>query len=145
MIEFALVLPFLLLVVLGMLDVGKAMNYRNDLTHLANEAARYAAVSKNPGAGSGMTLEEWIEQQAASGELRSGGESITAAIDVTICYPPGSSGAIGDPIKVTADATYRFLDFLSSGRFHLPTEVTMTGTSIMRLEKAYSLGSPPTC
>ena len=143
MIEFALVLPFLLLVVLGMLDVGKAMNYRNDLTHLANEAARYAAVSRNPGPEA--TLEESIEQQAASGELRSGGESITAAIDVTICYPPGSSGAIGDPIKVTADATYRFLDFLSSGRFHLPTNVTMTGTSIMRLEKPYSLGSPPAC
>src|SRR6266540_6719931 len=77
MIEFALVLPFLLLVVLGMLDVGKAMNYRNDLTHLANEAARYAAVSRNPGPEA--TLEESIEQQAASGELRSGGESITAA------------------------------------------------------------------
>ena len=40
LIEFALVLPFLLLVVFGMVDLGKAVNYWNDETHLANQAAR---------------------------------------------------------------------------------------------------------
>ena len=41
LVEFALVLPLLLVLLLGMIDVGKAVNYWNDETHLANEAARF--------------------------------------------------------------------------------------------------------
>ena len=54
--EFALVLPLLLLLLLGMIDFGKAINYWIDETHLANEGARWAAVNKNPGSGSGLTV-----------------------------------------------------------------------------------------
>ena len=36
--EFALVLPFLLLIIFAMVDMGKAISYWNDQTHLANEA-----------------------------------------------------------------------------------------------------------
>jgi hypothetical protein len=36
-----------------MVDFGKAFNYWNDETHLANEAVRYAVVNKNPLGGSG--------------------------------------------------------------------------------------------
>ena len=46
--EFALVLPLLLLLVFGMLDFGKAYNYWNDATHLTAEGARYAAVNRKP-------------------------------------------------------------------------------------------------
>ena len=48
LVEFVLVLPLLLLLLIGMLDLGKAFNYWIDETHLANEGARYAAVNKNP-------------------------------------------------------------------------------------------------
>ena len=48
LIEFALVLPLLLVLLLGMIDAGKAFNYWNDETHLANEAARYAVVNSSP-------------------------------------------------------------------------------------------------
>ena len=51
LIEFALVLPLLLLLVLGVIDFGKAFNYKNDETHLANQAARYAAVNSCTGCG----------------------------------------------------------------------------------------------
>src|SRR5829696_9006387 len=70
MVEFALVLPFVLLLVLGMLDLGKAMHYRNDMTHLANEAARFAAVNRNPGPET--SLEASIRTQATSDELKNG-------------------------------------------------------------------------
>src|SRR6266566_9303773 len=73
LVEFALVLPLLLVLLLGMIDVGKAVNYWNDETHLANEAARYAAVNKNPGPQS--TLNQSILNQTDSAELRSGGSS----------------------------------------------------------------------
>ena len=51
LVEFALVLPLLLLLLFGMLDFGKAFNYWIDETHLANEGARWAGVNKNPGSG----------------------------------------------------------------------------------------------
>ena len=50
LVEFAFVLPLLLVLVLGIADFGRAFNYWIDSTHLANVAARYAAVNKNPGA-----------------------------------------------------------------------------------------------
>src|SRR5207253_9556854 len=87
LIEFALVLPLLLLILFGMIDFGKAFNYWNDETHLANEAARYAVVNKNP-LGSG-SLEAAIKQDADSAELRDGcsGCSIgTPGIDVKFCF-----------------------------------------------------------
>src|SRR5205823_4816497 len=82
LVEFALVLPLLLLLLLGMIDVGKAVNYWNDETHLANEAARYAAVNKNPGPQS--TLNQSILNQADTTELKNGGTTSLPAGE-TIC------------------------------------------------------------
>src|SRR2546422_749472 len=48
LVEFALILPVVLLLLLGMIDFGRAMNYYNDMTQLAAEAARSAAVNHNP-------------------------------------------------------------------------------------------------
>src|SRR5207244_9999308 len=86
LVEFALVLPLVLILLLGMIDVGKAVNYWNDETHLANEAARYAAVNKNPGPQS--TLNQSILNQADSTELRTGGtSSITSPATICIWFP----------------------------------------------------------
>lgn len=141
LLEFALVLPFVLLLVLGMLDIGKAMHYRNDLTHLANEAARFAAVNKNPGSPTFPTLEEYIRDQATSTELKDGGSSDGGPIvplQVEICFPTGS-GAIGEPVEVTVASTYKFLDFLSSATFGFSEKLNkvIVGRSTMRIEKAY--------
>ena len=43
-VEFALVGPILFLLVLGILDFGRALNYYNTLTQLAGQGARAAAV-----------------------------------------------------------------------------------------------------
>ena len=48
MVEFALVLPLLLLLIFGIFDFGRAINYWIDATHMSNEAARYAAVGNTP-------------------------------------------------------------------------------------------------
>ena len=50
-VEFALVVPLFLLLLLGMFDFGKAFNYWIDGTHLSHEGVRFAAVGKNPGPG----------------------------------------------------------------------------------------------
>ena len=69
LVEYALVMPLLLLLVFGMLDFGRAFNYWIDTTHLANEGARWAVVNYNPGAG---TLQEYVKGQANTVELRDG-------------------------------------------------------------------------
>jgi hypothetical protein len=48
LVELALVLPLLLIVLLGMLDFGKAFNEWISQTHLASEGARLAAVNYCP-------------------------------------------------------------------------------------------------
>lgn len=129
-VEFALVLPILLILLFGMLDFGKAFNYWIDETHLANEGARWAVVNNNPGGG---TLQQYIQQQADTPELRNGGASVSAPLVICISFPNGSSN-VGDPVHVTASATYNWLPFLGS-RLGI-TQTTITGSATMRLEAA---------
>jgi Flp pilus assembly protein TadG len=134
LVEFVLVLPMLLVLLFGMLDFGKAFNYWIDETHLANEAARYAAVNKNPGASSSLTLQAWIKSQANTAELRNGGTgSVPSALEVCISFPAGTS-QIGDPVRVQITSTYSFLSVLTS---QIPglTSKTMVSQSTMRLEQ----------
>lgn len=46
-VEFALVLPILLTLVLGTIEFGRAYNVQISLTHAAREAARSMAISNN--------------------------------------------------------------------------------------------------
>jgi Flp pilus assembly pilin Flp len=128
LVEFALVAPILFLILFGMLDFGRAFNYWIDSTHLANEGARWAVVNHNPGSG---TLQEYVQQQADTGELRSGGSSaVPDPLRVCISFPNG--GTVGQPVHVTASVTYHWLPFISSRIGVLAT--TVTGSSTMRLE-----------
>jgi Flp pilus assembly protein TadG len=131
LVEFALVLPLLLLLLLGMLDFGRAFNYWIDGTHLANEGARWAVVNKNPGLG---TLQEYIQQQADTPELRDGGTaSVPTPLEVCVTFPSGSAN-VGDPVHVTASFTFNWLPFIGD-RIGV-TSTTVTGSATMRLEAA---------
>src|SRR5213592_3080182 len=68
LVEFALVLPLLLLVVLGIVDFGKAFGYKNQETHLANEAARYAVVNGCTACGA-QTINAFVKSEATPSEL----------------------------------------------------------------------------
>jgi Flp pilus assembly protein TadG len=132
LVEFALVLPVLVLLLFGMLDFAKAFNYWIDETHLANEAARLAVVNKNP-APSGTTLQEYIRDQATTPELRNGGTaSVTSPLAVCIEFPAGTSN-VGDPVKVTVETNYQWLGVITD---QIPglTSATIRGQATMRLE-----------
>jgi Flp pilus assembly protein TadG len=136
LVEFALVVPILLVVLFGMTDFGKAFNYWIDQTHLANEGARWAVVNSNPGSGS---LQQYILSQADTSELQ-------GRAHVCISFPSnpatGTSGLVGDPVRVTVTSTYPWLPFLG-GRMGV-TSTAIAGTSTMRLEALptnYSAGN----
>jgi Flp pilus assembly protein TadG len=138
--EFALVLPILLVVVLAILDAGKAFNYWIDSTHLANEAARYAAVHKSPVGNSScasygpnppcQTLEAAIKNQATTHELKNA---------VNVCVQ--TTGTVGDPVDVTVSSTYNWLYFLV-GRSGIGPTSTIRGKASMRVEVARDAVKP---
>lgn len=124
LVEFALLLPILLLVLFGIMSFGLAFNYWIDETHLTREAARYAAVDYNPGPDG--TLQASILGQADTAELESGA---TVCID----YPQnadgsGSAGQVGDPVRATMTYDHTFIPFLGLGT------VTIQAAATMRLE-----------
>ena len=135
LVEFALVLPVLMLALFGVLDFGKAFNYWNDQQHLAAEGARWAAVNSSPGGGS---LQSYIQQQADTAELR-------GRARVCISFPSnsdtGTSGQVGDPVTVTVSSTYNWVPFVAQ-RANLAPSTTITGSATMRLEAlpTYSTG-----
>jgi Flp pilus assembly protein TadG len=135
LVEFALVIPLLLVLLLGVLDFGKGFNYWIDETHLANEAARFAVVNKNPGTSG--SLQDYVLGQADTNELRSGGtSSVPAKPQVCISFPNGTSN-VGDPVKATVTLNYHWMPFLK----HVNSTITASAT--MRLEAVpsnYSAG-----
>jgi Flp pilus assembly protein TadG len=122
-VEFALVLPVLLLILLAMLDFGRAFNYWIDETQLASAGARWAIVNRNPA--STGSLQQYIKSQADTRELKDGA-------NVTICFPNRTSN-VGDPVRVTVSYNFNWLGFWSRATsFALPP--TISGSSTMRLE-----------
>jgi Flp pilus assembly protein TadG len=131
LVEFTLVLPLLLLLLLGMLEFGRVFNYWIDETHLANVAARFAAVDRNPGPGG--TLQESVQGQADTGELKNGGTaSVPTGAQVCINFPDGTSG-VGDPVEATVSVDYNWMPFIGDA-LGGATTTTLTGSATMRLE-----------
>lgn len=88
-VEFALVLPLLMVLLLGIIDFG--LYYYNDLqlTHVARDAARYLSVNN----------------VAAANAAISGATLVSTTINSRALDPATS----GQPATVTLRATYSFL------------------------------------
>jgi Flp pilus assembly protein TadG len=149
-VEFVLLLPVLLLLVFGILEFGRAINYWIDMTHLANEGARYASVNRWPtctsqsqttGTCNPTTLKEYLVARANTDELR---DQLNASDGVQICYPDDTTASVpptaqdmmpGDPIRVIVNAhiTLPVLDSLL-GLLGSSGKLDMRSTSTMRLE-----------
>jgi Flp pilus assembly protein TadG len=127
-VEFALVVPVFCLLVLALMDFAKALNYWLDVNHLANEGVRQAAVIGN-GAQPSPSLAGWIQQQAQSSELRNGTGSVSSPAQVCISFltnpTTGTSGRVGDPIKVTVTAPFKWIPFVGGATINIRAESTM--------------------
>jgi Flp pilus assembly protein TadG len=128
LIEFALVLPVLILIVMGILYFGRYENYANDEQQLASSAARWASINANPGSSSNLTLQQYVAKQA-SPELASGSSDVTA-IKVYIYYPSGSTGQLGQPVRACVTNTINFIPIFGMA------SSTMTQTATVAMEQA---------
>jgi Flp pilus assembly protein TadG len=136
-VEFAVLLPVLLLIVFGILDFGRAMNYKNELTQLANQAARYAAVNRDPADPTSpfpscAALKSYLSDPANVDTP----EMADMIKHGTVTITPGST--VGDPVTVKLTTTFSFLPFISSAIGAASS--SLSGEATMRLEQVPTYG-----
>ena len=108
-VEFALVLPILLSLVLGTIEFGRAYNVQISLTHAARETARTMAISNNwttavdRGRAAAPSLVPADMQFSANPASCSPG----AMISVTISYPLNTLTGIAPDMTLTGKAAMR--------------------------------------
>ena len=117
-VEFALVVPMLLLLVIGIAEFGRAWMTKNILTGAAREAARVAAVPDNTGLWNGPAA------------TTRGNQILTSAGIPTTVSVVDAAGPNGD---VTATATYVFPTVII-GFIPGLDNITLTSTTTMRRE-----------
>lgn len=100
LVEFALVVPFLLLLVIGLVEFGRAWNAYQVITDAAREAARTAVVSNwNP-----LVTQDSVIAVARDALGRAGLDASAAQI-----VPTGVGGARGTPATVAISYPYDFV------------------------------------
>jgi Flp pilus assembly protein TadG len=128
MVEFALITPLFLILVLGIIDFGWGLRAYVTLTNASREGARY-----------GVTLPTNASDQTSNiaaikarvMDYSSG--TIASADDVTVEYPNGLAG--GNSVKVTAHHDYEYITPLGGMlSFLLPDPLPMSASSQMRIE-----------
>lgn len=138
-IEFAMVLPLLAILVFVMIDFGKAVYYYIDLTHVANEGARIAAVSAATMPGGAASLSDYLCGElgdSGKSELRKGSSSVDKA-SVTISYEKASDGITdktntGDPVTVQVTTKYHWIPWTGVAA------MDVGGAATMRIENPVS-------
>ena len=143
MVEFAIIVPILLLVIVGVLYLGRVINYTIDETHLANIAARFAVVNNDPYCAPGTppnscatgTLANYVKAQAEGELVGSGGGKYGVVqsgsgkqLKVCLVQPSGAGNTQGNPIQATVTTSFQVLPFINwTG--------TVTETATMMLEQ----------
>jgi hypothetical protein len=89
MVEFALTLPLLLVLVVGVMEFGRLLFYYSSITTGTREAARYGAAS-GPAGGSGAYYQDCAGIRAAAKRI-SGLAGISDG-DISIVYDEGPGG-----------------------------------------------------
>lgn len=137
LVEFALVLPLLLILVFGVIDFGMGLRSYISLTNAVREGARFAAVG-NP-AGTYPTDCDGATSTSVVGRVCTalGDGNLNNVQSVTVTYPDGV--APGNRVVVSAQYEYTYitplgdlLNFFTGGNF--PESLSLQATTDMRLE-----------
>ena len=127
LVEFALIAPFLFLLLFGIIDFGRALNYYNQVTQLAGQGARAAAVNRNPD-GTAVTSGSSIQNQLAT--TYTAQPELKKGIAVCITQVPTS---VGGPVTVKVSYQFHFLPFVAAAANALGG-LTLSATETERAE-----------
>jgi hypothetical protein len=130
-VEFALLTPIVILLMVAIIDFGMAMNRRIVLQHAAREGARMAAVSDNYTGADGVC--DYTFEQASG--------AVAIERDITFSYEDLDNNGqynAGDNVKITLPAEWDLpiLDSALFGLFrsHIPP-INLTASGSARLER----------
>ena len=124
LIEFAFVLPIILVLFFALVDFGIAIDRRITLQHAVREGARYAAVHSDTNDIRQLTVDQ--------------AQGIIEQCDVTVTYPDGTNP--GDSVRIQADFTWTFPIMTEMmGAFGVPPlSIDLTPSASSRLERSVS-------
>ena len=135
LIEFAFVLPVILVFFFALVDFGIAIDKRIALQHGVREGARFAAVH---------TVENDIKQWTVDQS-----QGIVDLADVDVCYEDGADanttiGDAGDSVRVQSNFTWTFPIMTEMmGAFGVPAlSIDLTPSASARLERSVSGPAP---
>jgi Flp pilus assembly protein TadG len=132
LVEFALVLPIFLLVVVALVDLGRGVFAYNSITNGAREAARLAIVNQDPA----LVLARGVGQVAIA-ETASPSVSVTYRVPTPNVDPRTNPACtpinVGCIAVVTFETTFRPVTPLISS-FLFPAGVKLTAVSTMPVE-----------
>lgn len=108
-VEFALVLPMLLLIMLGIIELGRAYNVQISLTHAAREAARDMAIHKDPDAAAmvGVGAAPSVGLKATDINFSTASCPKASDVRVTITYDLKTVTGVGGEMTLTGKAAMR--------------------------------------
>ena len=116
-VEFALILPILVILVFGIIEFGIAYNNYISITHAAREGARLAAVNMDEIEGIA-----WFENRVRESAPSVAIESITLS---------GQDGIIGDKVTVTVTGEVLNIEIPLVGSW----PVQLASTATLRIEQ----------
>lgn len=132
LVEFALILPILLLLVVGLFDVARAVWQENTLAYAAREGTRYAIVhgsaSADPSSSKDTADIASVVQKAAIG---------VPNVTVTVSYPDlsGTLPCNERGCRVSVDATAVFVPLPSQYLLNGALTVTLRGGSLLVIQR----------
>jgi len=117
-VEFAIILPILIVLVFAIIQFGITYNNYISLTHAAREGARLAAVGlyEDPD----FDFEQAVRDSSPTVEI----------VTISVENPEGIR--IGNPVSVTVKGVIFFIDIPLAGRWG---PIELTGKATMRREK----------
>jgi Flp pilus assembly protein TadG len=122
-IEFALLLPLLMLILFGIIEFGLVLYNQEVITNASREGARYGIVIGSPRPTTGQ-IQGVVNTYLTNAGLNSGNASINVA---------GAQGASGSDLTVAVVYPYNFL-VLPNFAAGLSNILNLNATTVMKLE-----------
>lgn len=132
LVEFALVIPVLLMLILGLFDVARAVWQENTLAYAAREGTRFAIVhgsaSDSPATQADHAAVDAVVRDASVG---------VANITVTVTYPDtvGGTSCNDRGCRISVDATAPFVPLPSQYLLNGAFQITLRGGSLLVIQR----------
>jgi Flp pilus assembly protein TadG len=136
LVEFAFVIPLVLMFLFAIVDFGLALNQQNSDTNIANVAVREAAVvGTTTYAMCGTTTEYTLSTWASCESTVMGGPTLSSVCvgDIATSTAPSSTTyTTGDPIEVKVSSQFSWLKIVTAKVSNLSSGIS--GSATMRME-----------